>query len=51
MIMIMSIGTIIGLGLHGFSNCFGILQVSTIKSIPINPLAFPGPACTLYHIK
>ena len=29
--MIMSIGRIVGLGLHGLSNCFGILQASTIK--------------------
>ena len=29
--MIMSIGTIVDLGLHGFSNCFGILQASTTK--------------------
>ena len=38
----MSIETIVGLGLHGLSNCFGILQVSCTKRIPINPLAFPG---------
>ena len=29
--MIMSIETTIGLGLHGLSNCFGILQASTTK--------------------
>ena len=28
--MIMSIGTTVGLGLHGLSNCFGILEASTI---------------------
>ena len=49
--MIMSIGTIVGFGLHGLSNRFGILQVSTTKSIPINPLAFPGAACSLCYIK
>ena len=29
--MIMSVGTTVGLGLHGLSNCFGILQASTTK--------------------
>ena len=29
--MIMSIGTTVGLGLHGLSNCFGILQASITK--------------------
>ena len=48
--MIVSIETIVGVSLHGLSNCLGILQVSTTKRIPINPLSFPGAACTLYHI-
>ena len=50
MIMIMSIGATVGLALHGLSNWFGILHVFTTKWISINPLAFPGAACTLYHM-
>ena len=33
MIMIMSIETTVGLGLHGLSNCFGILQASIMLII------------------